>query len=434
MFSFIYFLIISALSPLLIVKFLFNKTFRSWIIKKSRSPVNKNFENSAHIWIHAASVGEVTLAISFIKKYFEKSISSKFILTTNTFSGLKSARKHKNISTCLAPFDFCLLIKKFLKNWNIHGLVLVETEIWPNTIQLASKIGPVFLLNGRLSDRNINKYRYISKLLDPIFNNITEIYSGDLISHNRFIELGFSPLKIKFKGNLKFSLANDMNCFSNIKIRKKYNLSENSKVFVAGSIQPEELDVLLPVWLKITKEFPNSKMVLVPRHLEKLHLFKDRFRNLPVSYQHSSINLGLDIRVFFLPKIGILRNLYCIADTVFVGGSFCNRGGQNMLEAIVFKKPVSVGPYATNFKQEIELIEKNNGIKVVKKAFELEKFIRNCFENPFFAKEMGMKGFDVIANNQDGMNYAVSGVYSYFLDKTQSSAQIKPVERNILTH
>ena len=61
------------------------------------------------------------------------------------------------------PLDLPYLTRKILHIIKPITILLVETEIWPNFLRIAqSEDIPVMMVNGRISDRSMKRYKYIS--------------------------------------------------------------------------------------------------------------------------------------------------------------------------------------------------------------------------------------------------------------------------------
>ncbi len=65
-----------------------------------------------------------------------------------------------------------------------------------------------------------------------------------------------------------------------------------------------------------------------------------------------------------LDTIGELSRAYRLATLVFVGGSFTDRGGQNILEPAAQGRPVLFGPNMVNFKDSVQVLVGRGGIQV----------------------------------------------------------------------
>ena len=67
-----------------------------------------------------------------------------------------------------------------------------------------------------------------------------------------------------------------------------------------------------------------------------------------------------------------------------------------MMEPAGLGKPVIFGPHTFNFKEEADLLLKNDAAKVVETEDELLETIEFCIRNPDEAKEMGLKAQKVV--------------------------------------
>ena len=65
-------------------------------------------------------------------------------------------------------------------------------------------------------------------------------------------------------------------------------------------------------------------------------------------------NPSAGFSVIILDTIGELADLYSIATVVFVGGSLVDQGGHNLLEPVIYHKPVLFGPYIQDFREIAE--------------------------------------------------------------------------------
>ena len=154
LFNIFYIVIFSLLFPFFLLKSCISTHFREIFFYRLRSSffVPRVFSSQAlrsknWIWMHAASVGEVDLVRLLQEKW-----KTPYFITTNTLSGLTQAKKF-NPHSFLAPLDFSWSIKNWFKKIKIKGLVLIEAEIWYNTISLAAKKCPVALVNGRVKKK-----------------------------------------------------------------------------------------------------------------------------------------------------------------------------------------------------------------------------------------------------------------------------------------
>ena len=323
------------------------------------------------IWFHAASVGEVEL-VKKVTYYLQKD----FFITTNTLDGLKQAKifqKHSYI----APFDFCFSIFLWKKNMKPCGLVLIEAELWANLISIMAKNTPLALINARTTPKTSNKIIY--KTLLPKFQLVIASTDKTAMFYRSLVQ---SP-KIHQFGNLKFFMEEN----TIRKPLKKY-FTKNQSIFLASSLQPEEIPIILAAIHRVWKINQNIFLVLIPRHPQK----KKKFLRYLEKEDFQTINTHppktIKKNILFLPLLGILKDWYTSADSIFVGGSLCNRGGQNMIEAIRYGIPTATGYNTKNFAFAMKLFLSKKAIVEVHNEKDLAIFIENSITHPekFFAQ------------------------------------------------
>ncbi|OGH00847.1 MAG: hypothetical protein A2426_02970, partial [Candidatus Lambdaproteobacteria bacterium RIFOXYC1_FULL_56_13] len=286
------------------------------------------------------------------------------VLTTNTPTALAMAQAQGQ-PVFYKPFDFSLFASLLLGRLQPNLLVLVETELWPNLTRVVSRKIPMVLVNGRLSDQHFESYRKFRFLFAPLLGRISRILAGDATSAQRFGALG---AKVELLGNLKWGSTAAPDPVLVQRLREQLGLQPDEFVFVAGSLQPEELAVLVPAGLKMAQGHPKFRALLVPRHPDKRAEFVAQSQALGVELSLTSQGSCLGAQWVLADQMGLLTALYSLASFVFVGGSFCNRGGQNMIEPVGLGKPTVVGPYTANFAEPVALLSAAQGLAVVQDA------------------------------------------------------------------
>ncbi|MDG2609206.1 glycosyltransferase N-terminal domain-containing protein, partial [Vibrio parahaemolyticus] len=115
------------------------------------------------IWIHAVSVGESIAATPFIKALKEQNPDQPILVTTTTSTGAEQIAKLGDlIEHRYMPIDFAFAVKRFLKTTQPKQMLIIETELWPNTLNEAHKAGiPISVVNARLSEKSCSNYAKI---------------------------------------------------------------------------------------------------------------------------------------------------------------------------------------------------------------------------------------------------------------------------------
>lgn len=75
------------------------------------------------------------------------------------------------------PLDFLLTMQRAFENIRPSMCSLMEFEVWPNFAQIAHDSNiPVVVVNGRISDNSLGKYKLVKPVMKKIFQNITLIF------------------------------------------------------------------------------------------------------------------------------------------------------------------------------------------------------------------------------------------------------------------
>ncbi len=113
--------------------------------------------------------------IEFITEEFP---DVKIIISTTTATGKKMAQAELDpYFAFLLPIENSMSIDHIIDYMNIKAVFIVDTELWPNFIRIASKTSRLFLLNGRISDRTFNSYQRFSFLFRRLLNKFETIYT-----------------------------------------------------------------------------------------------------------------------------------------------------------------------------------------------------------------------------------------------------------------
>ena len=339
------------------------------------------------IWVHAVSVGEVTLLKSIIKKLTTYT-PYEVIISTTTMTGQRVAEKlYPHLRTIYFPFDITLLVRRAIKKFNPKIVVLVETELWPNFFyQLKRKNIPIIILNGRISRGAYQRYKKIKFFTTRILQHLDFVGVQNEQYRSRYVSLGLPEEKIDITGNLKFT-SFDVQPDELLKFKSKYvRLIEKGRelLLIAASTHYPEEEIFLEVYKNLMPRFPSLRLLIAPRHIERVSALKKLvtsygFSSLPISSYAQARPQSKD--VFILDTVGELLFFYSLADICFVGGSLIDYGGHNILEPLFFSKPTFFGPYMDNFSDiEKKVLAKKAALKVQRREdlqFVLEALLKD---------------------------------------------------------
>ena len=317
---------------------------------------SRSFSGGQPLWIHCVSVGETLAAEKLIRLILEDRNQS-VVLTTVTPTGQRIAKQWEGerLKVFYFPFDVRFAVRRFFEAVQPKALLLVETEIWPNVIEEAKRREiPVFVVNGRLSERSFKAFRRFSFIFKPLLSSIHSFLVQTTEDEKRLLLLGVDPEKIQVTGNMKLDLfeLNGQWQKDRTHLRSQWGFHDSDQILIGGSTHEGEEEILFNALDRLREERFPLKLILAPRHVErserilklgKIHGFK--------TVRATHFQPHDDFDVLILDRLGELRKLYAVADAVFVGGSLIRHGGQNPIEPAASRRAIIHGPWVFNFEE-----------------------------------------------------------------------------------
>lgn len=392
-----------------------------------KSDLVGKMKGSPRIWIHAVSVGEVTAAAPIIDALRFHFPQSCLILSTGTETGQDMANKLVRSATSIIyyPLDIPFVIRKVVAMVRPDFFITTETELWPNFIRICRAQGvSIIMVNGRLSPGSFKGYAATRFFWKHVINMMDEAGMISEIDAKRMRALGLASEKVHVLGNAKYdSLAAKVSPAVKDEIARRLNISPTENIFVAGSTHEGEEKIVLGVYRELLKTYPEMKLILVPRHIERtddILAYVKEFGfegNFITMTQINSGKKRLDESVVIVDVIGELFKIYSLASVVFCGGSLVPKGGQNILEAAAWGKIVFYGPFMDDFKNERTLLEETGAGITVKSGVELLKGIQKVMADPETFKRIGEKGNAMVTANMGASDRYVRLIESVLAKK-----------------
>ncbi len=362
---------------------------------------------SADIWIHAVSVGETVAAAPLVKALRSANPNVRIIITTTTPTGSERVRNlfGDAVTHVYAPYDLKFLVRRFLQKIRPGLLIIMETELWPNTIAACKQQNvKILLANARLSERSAAGYRRIAGLTRQMLTAIDLIAAQAQADADRLIALGADASKVEVTGSLKFYVDVDTTLSHNDEPFSSTKASGRTVIVVASTREGEEskvLDAIVPLMDSVQAPL----CILIPRHPERFQLVAElcQARGLRMQRRSSGQALAADTQVLLGDSMGEMMAYYSLGDIAFVGGSLVDTGCQNVLEPAAWALPVLVGPSQFNFAKICSQMESANALRTVQDAAELTMQLRQLLDEPAKREAMGQSGAALVRANRSAL-------------------------------
>jgi 3-deoxy-D-manno-octulosonic-acid transferase len=343
------------------------------------------------LWVHAASAGEVTAIAEIVRRLCAGPAAPAVLVTTTTRAGRDAAQRLDCVTAAvLAPVDCWAAVRRFLAQARPYALVLVETELWPNMIELSARAGlRIGVVNGRISGRSFSRYRLIAPLLRPFLRRIDRVAARSEADGQRFAALGVPRDRILVAGNMKYDrLASGDE-------RGRAELArlgwDGAPLLVAASTHPVEEEIILEAFSTLRRRSPVLKLVLAPRHVERADEAAATLKKSGLVFCRLGAAAPAETCVLLVDAMGWLPSFFACAQVAFVGGTLVPVGGHNVLEPAVAGIPVIFGPHVEHTQEAAEALLARGGGFQVSNAASLAAVLGRLLDSPQEARVSGAR-------------------------------------------
>ncbi|RMF16242.1 MAG: hypothetical protein D6761_06655 [Candidatus Dadabacteria bacterium] len=293
------------------------------------------------LWIHTASLGEIAPYTALLHE-----LDLPIGITVTSGRSLAAVQERFNAIADVRPLPLpgSPAMAHLIADWRPRRLILLEADAWPDLLAAVPKpIPELAVLGGRVNRLTAALWRrHVTHIPTTALSGIWTGTNSQAAAWRRcgipqqYIHTGYEP---KLCAALPVSPPDEFQ-----------TLRHHAHLTVAGSLHPDELETVLNGWSQWRRTQSDARLVLVPRHPERLAEFTAQLngRDAAVWPAHAE--------VIVIARYGVLAGLYELADAAIVGGSWNGRGGHNPLEAALHGIPVVMGPSVHNQKRLIELL------------------------------------------------------------------------------
>ncbi|UTF59549.1 lipid IV(A) 3-deoxy-D-manno-octulosonic acid transferase [Gilvimarinus sp. DA14] len=368
------------------------------------------------LWLHTVSVGEFLGAQPLIRQLLQRD-DIELLITSTTITGSERAREtlasHIEAGQVLhtyMPYDLPFAIARFINKLQPDALVIMETELWPNTLAVAHRKGlPSVLINARLSERSARGYGRLAKLTSRMLAQLSAAAIQQKADAERLFHLGLAADKAQVTGNIKFdiTIAPELRERSEA-LARDWTLNGRRQVWLVASTHAGEDEIILDALGTLRAKGIGAEqllMVLVPRHPERFERVGQLIQTRGFNSVHRSSQKVPDVQtdVMLGDTMGELMLLYGASDMVFMGGTLADVGGHNFIEPAVWAKPLLGGPVLYNFAEVSRLLIEANALKITPDAQAIGTEVERLFTDQTAREQSGQNALQVAEQNRGAL-------------------------------
>ena len=365
------------------------------------------------VWIHAVSVGETVVALNMVRALLKRHPGTKVVISTTTTTGQELARREcpENTAVIFCPIDFWWMVKRTFNVIRPSMLVIFETEIWPNLICEAKKRRiPLVLANGRMSDHSVRGYRKLKFFIGPLLAKFDRLLVQSDADAERYREVSPKADAVVC-GNMKFDqqIPDDPGDPG----LDAYFGSSSRTVLLGASTHSGEEELLAGCFVDLKAEFPDLKLVLVPRHAERGADIAAMLaaRNLKFARRSVEKSAAEPVDVLLADTTGEMMKFMNAADVVVMGKSLAGHDeGHNLIEPALLGKPIVTGAVLRNFRFLLKVLVEADAVETIAKDDELEPALRRLIADPEARAALGGRAKDAIGRHRGATERTVAEI------------------------
>jgi len=162
------------------------------------------------VWIHGVSLGEINASRTLVEQLDQLRPDIDIVVSATTDTGFAAARRlYPDRIVFRYPLDISFVVRRALNRIRPNVIVLMELELWPNILRIASSRGiAVGVANGRITEE-----KSMRRFSQPIVRNVAHdmvrrlawIAAQDGAYADRFRRLGAPSDRVIVAGSLKYT-------------------------------------------------------------------------------------------------------------------------------------------------------------------------------------------------------------------------------------
>lgn len=289
------------------------------------------------IWIHCASLGEFEQGRPVIEKLRSACPDHRIILTFFSPSGYNVRKNYQGADHVLyLPMDSAAHAKKWVHSISPSLAIFVKYEFWNFYIRELNRQSVPLLSISTIFRSDQIYFKSYGGFYREILKSVTHFFVQDASSARLLEGIGINEVTVA--GDTRFDRVAEIRD-ARQEIQEAATFAGSNQVMVAGSVWPEDMEVLIP--------FINNhdlKFIIAPHEISDKFIsrIEQEIEKECIRFSGWDPENGLQADVLIIDNIGMLSSLYAYATYAWVGGAY-GQGLHNILEAAVYGCPVFFG-------------------------------------------------------------------------------------------
>jgi 3-deoxy-D-manno-octulosonic-acid transferase len=305
------------------------------------------------VWVHAPSVGEGLQAKPVLEALRAEAPQWQLAYTFFSPSAERLAHTLPVDVADYLPFDRPGEVAAALDALRPAALVFAKLDVWPELTLAAARRGVRLGLVSATVAPGSSRLRWPARRwVEPAYRALDRIGAISEDDARRLELLGARRGVIEVTGDTRYDSVAERAARLDRGREPFARLAAapaGTFTVVAGSTWPADEAVVLPAFADLRTQAPAARLIVAPHEPTPDHLAgivqRATALGLPRPVRLSQLGHQPAAPVIMVDRVGVLADLYALADAAFVGGGYHRAGLHSVLEPAVFGVPVTVGPH-----------------------------------------------------------------------------------------
>ncbi|MCC7053784.1 MAG: hypothetical protein IT355_10995 [Gemmatimonadaceae bacterium] len=303
-------------------------------------------------WFHAPSVGEglqATPVMAELRTRFPgvQQAYTHFSPSAAAFAARTGADFHDYL-----PFDGAAEMAGAIEALSPSALVFSKLDVWPVLVEQASRRGVALgMISATIAATSGRRGGLAAAIARDAYGALQAVGAIDHADAARLVDIGVRESVIQVTGDTRYDQvwARALHAARTAPTLDRFRTTARLTC-VAGSTWPADDAVLLEAWRQLTAIHPGRLRLIIapheptPAHLQPVEAWA---RGCGLTCLRLDAHGDESADVVLVDRVGVLGELYSVADIAFVGGGFHGAGLHSVLEPAAFGAPVVFGPRHT---------------------------------------------------------------------------------------
>lgn len=305
------------------------------------------------VWFHAPSVGEGLQATPVMARLRERRPDLQLAYTHFSPSAAAFAQRSGADFADYLPFDTTPEMDEALHALRPSALVFSKLDVWPVLVERAARRGVALgMISATLSEASGRRGGLAAAITRDAYAALQAVGAIDDADASRLVSIGVREQVICVTGDTRYDQvwARSRQVHAAAPWLRRFRTTPRVTL-VAGSTWPADDAVLLSAWQSLSARWPGAlRLIIAPHEPTPAHLAPVESWAAANALRSARLDAAGDAEadVVLVDRVGVLGDLYGVADAAFVGGGFHRAGLHSVLEPAAFGVPVVFGPQHTN--------------------------------------------------------------------------------------